>query len=793
MSASNGPLVRHKPSFLYAGEVFDKKSCDKWKSLIRQGQGLDNDSTFKRWFKRGVPPDYRWDWWKSRAGYKEKYQTEMFEKLWKKGNTSYAQIILIDLPRTFPELSEDFGPEAQQKLFRVLIAFANYAPDVGYCQGMNFVAALLLLISGSVEEEAFWMLVCIMEFYDMKDIFRDKFPLLFLYTRCFDELFKIKLPKLHNHFQEEQLLPVAYLHNCNGLPLPTVVILWDCIICHGLPFMLNIALSILKVLEPYLLTLQFEHIVKYFKSLKSAKTPQDASKIGRLFASEADTWRLPSKMEKQLWEYQIQDLLRDAVIESEGLIVKKNNTTQKAPGDENSSSQNILETPCRYSNLTPSPEISKRRGTFGQTSPIAQGATFFEWLLKVPTVSSTSRTAESQCSSRGSSTGGQHLHGKQGSSSAVPPPSGRGTSSVLVNGAYMPSNRLPSNSATSHLSTRLQKNPVHCNSMPSLIGQKVGNRSNDNLSPTREKTTSDIVISSNSVFAACGMSSKPPQSSEICVVSKNSYFDTESTAEKTPVSIYRKTATMIFEEGEGWSTAFFSPDCSPNSAFQTPQSTSSPRCLYSRRSRGAASGRHEHRSVFSPQYEDKNSPERLSRREESNSKGDDIRSACTDSQNRCSPQQEFCTNSPTRNLEVSKTSGHNKSSPTLNISDPKNRRSLGDLRPDLSSSSSTIKFTGNQSIFNTPRTTLHKEYISPNDTSPFRKESLTAALVGGSKNERLIPSNEGISRASAAPPPTSQKPHMGSVGNIVPNGGQMRKKQVYLKNIKKRFLKKQVE
>ena len=39
----------------------------------------------------------------------------------------------------------------------VLIAWSRHSPDVGYCQGLNSLAALLLLLMP--EETAFWCLV----------------------------------------------------------------------------------------------------------------------------------------------------------------------------------------------------------------------------------------------------------------------------------------------------------------------------------------------------------------------------------------------------------------------------------------------------------------------------------------------------------------------------------------------------------------------------------------------------------------------------------------------------------
>jgi hypothetical protein len=48
-------------------------------------------------------------------------------------------------------------PGGQAALRRVLRAYSYYDPEVGYCQGMNFIAGMFLTLMP--EEEAFWMLV----------------------------------------------------------------------------------------------------------------------------------------------------------------------------------------------------------------------------------------------------------------------------------------------------------------------------------------------------------------------------------------------------------------------------------------------------------------------------------------------------------------------------------------------------------------------------------------------------------------------------------------------------------
>ena len=45
----------------------------------------------------------------------------------------------------------------------MLLAFSVHEPEVGYCQSMNYVAAMLLLGMDLDEEKAFWAMVALID------------------------------------------------------------------------------------------------------------------------------------------------------------------------------------------------------------------------------------------------------------------------------------------------------------------------------------------------------------------------------------------------------------------------------------------------------------------------------------------------------------------------------------------------------------------------------------------------------------------------------------------------------
>jgi hypothetical protein len=69
----------------------------------------------------------------------------------------------VDLHRTITNCEEfKLAPDSgKNRLYNVLHAYSAVDPEVGYSQGMNFLAAMLLLNIPD-EEDAFWCLVSIM-------------------------------------------------------------------------------------------------------------------------------------------------------------------------------------------------------------------------------------------------------------------------------------------------------------------------------------------------------------------------------------------------------------------------------------------------------------------------------------------------------------------------------------------------------------------------------------------------------------------------------------------------------
>ena len=83
----------------------------------------------------------------------------------------------------------------QQDLFHVLAAYSMFNTEVGYCQGMSQIAALLLMYLNS-DEDAFWALSQLMSSpkYNMHGFFIPGFPRLIRFQDHHD-----KVRNLYSH------------------------------------------------------------------------------------------------------------------------------------------------------------------------------------------------------------------------------------------------------------------------------------------------------------------------------------------------------------------------------------------------------------------------------------------------------------------------------------------------------------------------------------------------------------------------------------------------------------------
>lgn len=112
----------------------------------------------------GIPVAFRWKIWTECSGATAMKVPGYYDGLLQNGHDDPIVIsqIAMDINRTLTDnIFFRKGPGVS-KLKQILLAYSRRNPEVGYCQGMNMIAASLLLIMPS-EEDAFWVLCSIVE------------------------------------------------------------------------------------------------------------------------------------------------------------------------------------------------------------------------------------------------------------------------------------------------------------------------------------------------------------------------------------------------------------------------------------------------------------------------------------------------------------------------------------------------------------------------------------------------------------------------------------------------------
>ncbi|ORY83643.1 rab-GTPase-TBC domain-containing protein, partial [Protomyces lactucae-debilis] len=276
----------------------------KWDTLLnetsqanavrRNGSDIEfpaRSAKLQRYIRKGIPPEYRGQAWfhyanghaclRAHPGLYHRL-AEQACRLCSDGNND---LIERDLHRTFPD-NIHFKPDGYTRtgqtanatafqeeppmiasLRRVLQAFALYRPQVGYCQSLNFIAALFLLFMP--EERAFWMVVITTTDYlphvhdaNLEGANVDQAVLMLAVRECLPSIWS----RLGQGFETPSSPHPTTPHEIIGklppitlvtaawfmsafigiLPIETTLRVWDCLFYEGSKVLFRIALTILK-------------------------------------------------------------------------------------------------------------------------------------------------------------------------------------------------------------------------------------------------------------------------------------------------------------------------------------------------------------------------------------------------------------------------------------------------------------------------------------------------------------------------------------------------------------------
>jgi len=263
---------------------------NKWRIIAVEDPACKR--RIQRISERGFPASIRGELWTLLIGstLRQLPRDASYEAL-KVVPSAFSDQIQRDVTRTFPTNFFFEFPEVRETLYHILNANANYNKDVGYCQGMGLVAALMMF--HMPEEDAFWALSRISGATSpFNSMWQCELPGLTKCLSVFDVLLKAEFPDVYSHFEDECVeissfatpwFLTGFIHN---LPLEISIRIWDQYLVEGYTFIYTVALSIFRLCQDQLLKMNFDSLVMFLnmKDHQPVFTEED------LFAT-INTWK----------------------------------------------------------------------------------------------------------------------------------------------------------------------------------------------------------------------------------------------------------------------------------------------------------------------------------------------------------------------------------------------------------------------------------------------------------------------------------------------------------------------
>uniref|UniRef100_H3CP22 USP6 N-terminal-like protein n=1 Tax=Tetraodon nigroviridis TaxID=99883 RepID=H3CP22_TETNG len=253
----------------------------KWLKMLRSWDKYKNSDKLVRRIYKGIPLQLRGEVWcllldipkikEEKKDYYEKLKARA------RGLSPDIRQIDLDVNRTYRDhiMFMNRYDVKQQALFHVLTAYSVYNTEVGYCQGMSQITALLLIYMN--EEDAFWALVKLLsgQKHAMHGFFVPGFPKLIRFQEHHDRVLKKTMPRLKQHLDKQEVFTSLYtmkwFFQCflDRTPFTLTLRIWDIYILEGERLLPAMSYTILKLHKKHLMKLSMEELVEFLQETLS--------------------------------------------------------------------------------------------------------------------------------------------------------------------------------------------------------------------------------------------------------------------------------------------------------------------------------------------------------------------------------------------------------------------------------------------------------------------------------------------------------------------------------------------
>ena len=178
-----------------------------------------------------------------------------------------------DINRTF--YTEKFVEgNGKKMLFNILTALAFIRPEIGYCQGMNFIVGALINFIDD-EEKCFWIFLSFIDNFEMNFLYLKNMPDYSIRVYQLNFFIKEYFPDLALHFKKNQINPDVFFSKwiltifSNYLPFDVLYKVWDVFFLDKWKAIFKFSLMILNSMKDKLLTMDLITFSKFIKDNKN--------------------------------------------------------------------------------------------------------------------------------------------------------------------------------------------------------------------------------------------------------------------------------------------------------------------------------------------------------------------------------------------------------------------------------------------------------------------------------------------------------------------------------------------
>jgi hypothetical protein len=175
-----------------------------------------------------------------------------------------------DIHRTF--YNEKFVKgNGKLMLKNILTALAFIRPEIGYCQGMNFIGGALINLTDN-EEKSFWIFLCFIDNIQLNLLYLKNMPDFLIRVYQLKKLIEFYFPKLGNHLKRNHINIDLFFSKwlltifSNYLPFDVLYKVWDVFIIDKWKALFKFCMILLYFMKEKLMKMDLNLFSQYFRS-----------------------------------------------------------------------------------------------------------------------------------------------------------------------------------------------------------------------------------------------------------------------------------------------------------------------------------------------------------------------------------------------------------------------------------------------------------------------------------------------------------------------------------------------